>query len=70
MDAAKSILKYAVNIPNVEKVCDLALNGKEALEMVINNAVKNKNKLCDYHLIMMDCNMPIMDGYEATSLIR
>nr|WP_320025519.1 ATP-binding protein [uncultured Acetobacterium sp.] len=41
--------------------CDLAGNGQEALE-----AVQNK----DYDLILMDCQMPMMDGYESTIAIR
>jgi len=39
---------------------DHAYNGKEAIEKV------KKNK---YQMIMMDCNMPVMDGWEATKQI-
>lgn len=40
---------------------DVAEDGLQAIE-----AVKNK----DYNLILMDCRMPKMDGYEATQKIR
>ncbi len=44
-----------------DMTCDVAVNGKEALE-----AVSEK----DYDIVFMDCQMPIMDGYECTSNIR
>jgi CheY-like chemotaxis protein/HPt (histidine-containing phosphotransfer) domain-containing protein len=40
---------------------DVASNGKEVLEKV---------KKHDYDLILMDCQMPEMDGYTATRIIR
>jgi len=40
---------------------DLAKNGQEAL---------NKMTSTDYHLLLTDCNMPLVDGYKLTRTIR
>lgn len=58
-------INLLVTKKNIEKIgcykCDVSSNGKEAISMV-------KEK--DYDLILMDINMPYMDGYEVTKHIR
>ena len=47
------------------------MNGEEALEMVKKDVEQiHKGENCSYELIFMDCNMPIMDGYQASKQIR
>lgn len=52
--AAKTLEKYGL-------ACDMVSNGKEAVQAVHDR---------EYHLILMDCQMPEMDGYAATAEIR
>ena len=40
---------------------DIAVNGKDAVSKMINTP---------YHLIFMDCHMPVMDGFSASQKIR
>jgi len=42
--------------------------------LVVENGAEAVEKVCDlgrtYHAVFMDCEMPIMDGYEAATIIR
>ena len=69
IEAIKIILKYKVGI-DANSLCDFALNGKHALDMIYKNVEQNNFKMCNYNLILLDCNMPFMDGYESSFRIR
>ena len=68
--AIKVILEHRFDILDIEEMSDSVMNGQEAIDIVAKNVNQNNHLLCNYDLILMDCNMPIMDGYESSKKIR
>ncbi|WP_339729025.1 ATP-binding protein [uncultured Gimesia sp.] len=60
----RKLFSYMLNKMGLEVVT--ALNGKEAVDQM--NDVANQH--APYDMILMDMQMPVMNGYEATQLLR
>ena len=54
-------------VSSLDKIIDTANNGKEAVEAIKLAYLRGNSQYC---LILMDCSMPIMDGYEASAEIN
>ena len=54
--------------------CDAAYNGEQAIQKVLQRQLDTsrpeENKQSQYKMIFMDCNMPIMDGFEASRILK
>jgi signal transduction histidine kinase/response regulator RpfG family c-di-GMP phosphodiesterase len=59
-DAVNQLVSKTI-LGNFGYLVDVAHNGSEALQLLQDG---------DYALVLMDCMMPGMDGYEATGVIR
>jgi len=60
-DNVLNVLVAQTMLENKGAIVDIASNGAEALEILEPDR---------HQLILMDLHMPVMDGYEATILLR
>ena len=67
ISAVIGIMKV-LGLKNAEEVVDTCYNGETLVEYVKNAVEANDHQR--YSLILTDCQMPVMDGYEAIKNVR
>ena len=67
-DEPFNILAMEFFLKKMDVNCEAAYNGKEALDKVKESYESSKHFEC-YDLIIMDCQMPILDGFGATKAL-
>ncbi len=60
-------MRQVMKINVKERVVE-AYDGKQALKQYI-KLTKKYNNVCPIELILMDCDMPVMNGFKATEMI-
>lgn len=65
-DSAANIVVAQAVLAKAGHTLEIAKNGRQAIE-AINRSVENN---CTFDLVLMDLMMPVMDGIEATKIIR
>jgi signal transduction histidine kinase len=66
-----NILSLQKMLASLGHECNTAYHGKEAIQKFNQRRLQSCGKKCvTYQLILMDCNMPIMNGFDASKAIK
>ena len=51
---------------------DAVYNGRQAIDIILKNMSTDNESLLNknFDFILMDCDMPVMNGFEATKVIK
>lgn len=72
-DDVFNISAMAMVLQKLGYTCETAFNGKQAIQKIMErqlNEQATSSKPKQFKLVFMDCNMPVMDGWEATRILK